>query len=804
MKTADSVNQSDEYLLVGTVVQGELSSDEFSLVVRVTAVNEPPTLNLPSVASFDLLRGGEAFFSVTDQESPAEDLTLKLELDDNLRNEFTLFRGPQGRGIRYSPKRLRSRDIIVGLIAEDPQGKTIRSAVKFQLDVQDPSLVLINKLGEIKGVELAEAPIEPSLPGGVQFAIGDSKLQIVQLAATPDRTGLPFKSLAEPYQVFVKDRVSVACESPTKELTDELKKILGLPLVDKQKTPVVSKEIQTKLLATVKRLHEEKKLFQRQSFSDLVFAYVDDFENDHKVVLQQKLNDLPKLKSFLEENKGFKAELYLAIDPAYDNLASALNVVNEILEKHPKEILPYKNLAIAIAVCWDVPRANYSFVGHQRRTKSTLPKNLTGALDNFRHFVSYQAQMQGRAQWLPWEFLVHVINHQTPDEEKSWALKNYLATRVNFGQCYKDVPYDYEMLNTGSRVCKLNGQEYSLPNLRSIGGVCAMQADFAARVGKSLGVPAEYVGGQSASGGNHAWVMWVEVKNVTKNSIQFSLESYGRYRGDLYYVGNLKDPKSGQRITDRQLELRLHTVGIDAYAKRHVDLIMRAYPEWIKSQELEWDLKKQLDFLEDTIKLCPWHEQAWEAVADLIAGSEIDRKMNRQMNQVLNSMFSHFSAFPDFTWKIFDRLVSFVQKDEDRNKYYVKLLNLYVEGKRPDLACEAQLKLTDYLEEQGKTEVAMQGLAVTLKTFPDEGRYVPRLLDRLEKLCGDDAKMLQQLVQFHIEFLPTIPQKRGSRASKYCMKMYERAIQFFTKHGVTEWANAYQLKLQELQRLQQK
>jgi glycosyltransferase involved in cell wall biosynthesis len=42
--------------------------------------------------------------------------------------------------------------------------------------------------------------------------------------------------------------------------------------------------------------------------------------------------------------------------------------------------------------------------------------------------------------------------------------------------------------------------------IREHGGVCAMQADFAARVAKSLGVPAEYVGGEANSGGLHAWL----------------------------------------------------------------------------------------------------------------------------------------------------------------------------------------------------------------------------------------------------------------------------------------------------------
>ena len=85
-----------------------------------------------------------------------------------------------------------------------------------------------------------------------------------------------------------------------------------------------------------------------------------------------------------------------------------------------------------------------------------------------------------------------------------------------------------------------------------------MQADYAARVGKSIGVPAEYVRGESNSGGLHAWVMWVELRTVTKTSIVFSLQSHGRYRTDHYYVGTLQDPQTGRRITDRELEIIMH------------------------------------------------------------------------------------------------------------------------------------------------------------------------------------------------------------------------------------------------------
>jgi len=87
-------------------------------------------------------------------------------------------------------------------------------------------------------------------------------------------------------------------------------------------------------------------------------------------------------------------------------------------------------------------------------------------------------------------------------------------------------------------------------------------------VAKSLGVPAFDAGSASVYGESHAWVMWVELGPVTATGFAFSLQSYGRYRNDKYYVGHLNDPHTGQPTTDRELELRLHTLGMDPIAKR--------------------------------------------------------------------------------------------------------------------------------------------------------------------------------------------------------------------------------------------
>ncbi|HSQ55674.1 MAG TPA: hypothetical protein VLM40_08005, partial [Gemmata sp.] len=291
-------------------------------------------------------------------------------------------------------------------------------------------------------------------------------------------------------------------------------------------------------------------------------------------------NDAAPLYQFLDANAELRDTLFTAIDPLEDNPATVMAVFRDLWKSNPDAVKANDELAVAIAVVWDNPRGVYDYRPHQMRTKSILPDGVAkvGALDNFLFLLDRRAKLKGPQQQLPWEFLIHTVNHRTPIEERDWAIAAYQKRRNGIGSIYKEVEYDKLMLQTKSEVCKLGGKPYTLENIREFGGVCAMQADFSARVAKSLLVPAEYVGGESNTGVRHAWIMWAEVKSVQKEAVTFSLESYGRYFGDKFYVGTLRDPKSGKEMTDRELERRLTAVGTAPWSARQADLLMRAYP----------------------------------------------------------------------------------------------------------------------------------------------------------------------------------------------------------------------------------
>jgi hypothetical protein len=554
-------------------------------------------------------------------------------------------------------------------------------------------------------------------------------------------------------------------------------------------------KLEAELVQALLTLNDDRKLLSKKEYPAVRKLFADRFEKLYGSQLRQGLGaDADEMMEWFAQHAEVREEFFNALDPSTDQLPVAASIFNELRKKFPNKIVPYYNLAIATAVVWDGDRRGvYDYTGHARRCKSVVPADMLAAVENFEYLVSAEAQMQGRIQYVPWEFLIYVVNHRTPLQERGWAMQNYAAKRQMYGKCYAEVPYDHMMLETQSAQAKLNGKDYTLPNLQTFGGVCAMQADYAARVGKSIGISSEYVRGEAAGGELHAWVMWVELKQATPTGLSFSLESFGRYQGDKFYVGELNDPKSGAQMTDRDLELRLQTVGLDTISKRHAELVMQAYESIAQQGEL--NTAKRLNLLHQVIQYNPGCEGAWLAVARLARESNGEKQYSKQFQAVLNQLFITFSGIPDFTWKVFADIAAYYPEGKPRAAMYEKLIQMYETAGRPDLACEARLAWAEMIGPQARQIDAMKGLADTVKKFPGEGRYVPKLLDKLEQLCGEVKDAEKHLIQFYVEVLPLVPQKRGNSPSPFAIKMFERASEVFTRYNQPQLAAAAQAEL---------
>jgi hypothetical protein len=569
--------------------------------------------------------------------------------------------------------------------------------------------------------------------------------------------------------------------------------LVPVVLADDDDTPV---EKTPAVKAADKQLVEAlqgEKAFLKGESKVIRQAYVKHFEAANAEVIKTAFeDDFSKITAFLNANPDIKEMLFTAIDPATDAVLQALMVFRELYNVSPEKLKTYPNVAVALAVTWDNPKGVYDYRGHQIRTKSDMPDEVEKIeyLKNYDLITKIEGPLKQAVSFFPWEFLVHVVNHRTPPDERDWAMKNYLTKRSGIGKSYFDIEYDQTMLKTQSEVCKLNGRPYTLPSIRKHGGVCAMQADFAARVAKSLVVPAEYVWGESNSGGLHAWVMWVEVKSVNKEKIDFTLMSEGRYLGDQYYIGKIRDPKSAKIITDRDMERRLTFLGFAPQNARHADLLMRAFP--IVRDEKKLTAVQQAEYLRKVHEIFPSDEKAWLAYAELCKGGALKDKAYSLADKAVTI----FAKFPDFSWKLLDDLLTPISDKAQRTRLYERIVTSYELLSRPDLACEARLKLTEYQVDAKEYDKAITGLANTIRKFPGEGRYIPKMMTTLQETCTHTKTGTDKLGKFYLEFLPTVPKRRGDEVSKYCISMHEQAVEFFEANKKSQEALLVKQQLQ--------
>ncbi len=520
----------------------------------------------------------------------------------------------------------------------------------------------------------------------------------------------------------------------------------------------------------------------------------DGFGEDHSALMGW-LNDKARVE--------IKEEFFTAVKVGKDDLPKVMSIFRDLWKADPAAVAKYPNLAIAVSVVWDNPRGVYDYRGHQVRTKSKLPEKYMGrtAVDEFRYHIDHAKAVQGkepfnRLQVLPWEFLVYVVDHRTPDTEREWAVKDYLAKRPMIGKVYEtEVKYDVEMLKTQSKVCKLNDHDYTLADIHKYGGVCAMQADFAARVGKSMAVPAAYVGGESQFQGLHAWVMWVEVKAATAASVQFTLESHGRYLGDHYYTGHLIEPQTGVEILDRDMERRLSSAATDRVGKRQAELAMEFYPDL--AEKNAFDKKARLKYLDGVLKLSPLNEEAWLELARMAKDGDIGKDEKEQIRAYVNKLVVIFQKYPDFSWKIVPDFLAVIGDNRQfRNAFYEKLAQMYEKAVRPDLVCECRLKWAEFQKEDATAEAGAKqtaiwtytakGLSDSIKKFPDEGRYVPRMLDAMKEAAANSKAGKDALAALYVELAAKTAAKRGDEISKFYVKTVTEGIDFLKAEKKTK------------------
>ncbi len=241
-------------------------------------------------------------------------------------------------------------------------------------------------------------------------------------------------------------------------------------------------------------------------------------------------------------NAAFSEEFFLTLSPL-DNLREVLATLQTIYAKEPALFAEYGNLAVAIAVVYDVPPPPQW--PHGQVNARVLPRKLPAPEVAFSYWAkldraNFTAQ---RLRRLPASELKFVVDNVAPFGELDWARKNVGPGLADFGKAYDLIKYRKDRLAQNQYMW--GGSDYRLETILAQGGICVDQAYFASTAGKAKGIPTLMFRGAGLDG-RHAWFGYLN------NTQSWQLDC-GRYAEQKFIVGLAYDPQTWGNLNDHEL-----------------------------------------------------------------------------------------------------------------------------------------------------------------------------------------------------------------------------------------------------------
>ena len=241
-------------------------------------------------------------------------------------------------------------------------------------------------------------------------------------------------------------------------------------------------------------------------------------------------------------NTTASAEFFQLLTPV-DDPSEVLAVLQKIHRQDPAQFTAYANLALAIAVVYDVPPPPWW--PHGQVAASLLPRQLPPPEQVFGYFVRLDRTnlTLQRLNRLPAAELKFIVDFAAPFAELDWARRNVPPGLADFGRAYDMVKYSKERLTANQFVWP--GPSYSLASILQQGGICVDQAYFACTSGKAKGIPTIMFLGAGRDG-RHAWFGYLDATQ------HWQLDC-GRYAEQKFVVGVALDPQTWTDLNDHEL-----------------------------------------------------------------------------------------------------------------------------------------------------------------------------------------------------------------------------------------------------------
>jgi hypothetical protein len=251
----------------------------------------------------------------------------------------------------------------------------------------------------------------------------------------------------------------------------------------------------------------------------------------------------PDLQAWLIGNAAFSDEFFSVLSPL-DYVPRVFEILNDLHRRDPAKFKTYANLALAIAVVYDVPPPPYW--PHAQVSAQALPRQFPAPAEAFAWFVKQEqlGRLYQRLTRLGADELKFVVDVAAPFSELEWTQTAVHQPLNELAGAYTMVRYRTDRVTSNLPIWP--GNTYRLADILKTGGICADQAYFATEVGKARGVPTLLFTG-AGNDGRHAWFGFLDGEQ------KWRLDA-GRYAEQRFITGFARDPQTWRELTDHELQ----------------------------------------------------------------------------------------------------------------------------------------------------------------------------------------------------------------------------------------------------------
>ncbi len=336
----------------------------------------------------------------------------------------------------------------------------------------------------------------------------------------------------------------------------------------------------------------------------------------------------PDMQKWLLTDGEFSDQFFALITPV-DYLPRVFDILDTLYRVDPARFRNYPDLALAIAVVYDLPPPPYW--PHSQVSATALPRKFPDPADAFAWWIRQDrlGRTFHRLNRLRADELKFVVDAAAPLSELEWAQGNVSVTLNDLPRAYSMIRYRIDRVT--SEQLSWPGPTYHLADIEATGGICADQAYFATEVGKSHGVPTLFFYG-TGNDARHAWFGFLDGDG------NWQLDA-GRYAEQRFVTGFARDPQTWREFSDHDLQfLQEHFRTQPSYRQSQV------HAEFAADMLVMGDVAGAAEAARQAVNFEARNQGAWETLIEATRERGADA---RAVEAVMREAALAFHHYPD-------------------------------------------------------------------------------------------------------------------------------------------------------------